>query len=78
MTMLMRVECSAGYRGEEEPLAFWLGDRRLVVLGIIDRWFAPAQRWVKVDADDGDTYILRHDATSGHWEFAAYTRSAAR
>src|SRR5881392_2970641 len=38
--MAIRVECYAGYRGEQEPLAFWLGGRRLVVCGIVDWWFA--------------------------------------
>ena len=30
--MTIRVESYAGYRGEEEPLAFWLGERRLDAL----------------------------------------------
>ncbi len=72
--MAIRVECYAGYRGEQEPLAFWLGDRRLAVRAIVDRWFAPKQRWFKIDADDGHTYVLRHDEPSGGWELAAYTR----
>jgi hypothetical protein len=67
----IRVECYAGYRGEQEPLAVWLGERRLAVLNIVDRWFAPTQRWFKVDADDGQTYVLRHDESSGNWELAA-------
>lgn len=75
--MAIRVECYAGYRGEQEPTAFWLGERRLVVRDIVDRWFAPASRWFKVAADDGDTYILRHDETGGTWELAAYTRGSA-
>jgi hypothetical protein len=74
--MPIRVECYAGYRGDQEPLAFWLGDRRLAVRGIVDRWFAPTQRWFKVDADDGHLYVLRHDETSGDWDLAAYTRGA--
>ena len=70
--MAIRVECYAGYRGEQEPLALWLGERRLAVRAVVDRWFAPTQRWFKVDADDGNTYILRHDEASGDWEIAAY------
>ena len=35
--MGIRVECYAGYRGEEEPRAFWLGERRLGVLELVDR-----------------------------------------
>ena len=63
--MTIRVECYAGYRGEQEPLAFWLGERRLAVRAVVDRWF-------KVDADDGAMYILRHDEASGDWDIAAY------
>jgi hypothetical protein len=48
LRMTIRVECYAGYRGEQEPIAFWLGDRRLAVQAIVDRWFAPTRRWFRV------------------------------
>ena len=73
--MAIRVECYAGYRGEQEPVAFWLGERRLAVCAIVDRWFAPTQRWFRVDADDGDSYVLRLDEPTGEWELAAFTRA---
>lgn len=76
-TMAMRVECYAGYRGEEEPRAFWLGERRLDVVEIVDRWFDPAYRYFKAKASDGDLYILRHDERSGDWTLGAYTRVKA-
>jgi hypothetical protein len=72
--MTIRVECYAGYRGEQEPTAFWLGERRLAVRAIVDRWFAPESRWFRVDADDGNLYVLRHDDEKGEWELAAFTR----
>jgi hypothetical protein len=72
--MILRVECQAGYRGEQEPVAFWLGERRLTVLAIVDRWFAPRRRWFRVDADDGHRYVLRHDEANRRWELAAYTQ----
>jgi hypothetical protein len=74
LDMPIRVECYSGYRGEQEPLAFWLGERRLNVHEVVDRWFAPEQRWFKVDADDGNMYVLRHDEPSGEWEIVAYRR----
>ena len=73
--MTLRVESYAGYRSDQEPIAFWLGDRRLEVRGIVDRWYAPTQRWFKVHADDGHVYILRHDETTDDWEIAAFTAS---
>lgn len=75
--MELRVECYAGFRGEQEPRQFWLGERRLTVREIVDRWIEPGRRWFKVRADDGDTYILRHDAGAGAWELAAFRRGLA-
>ena len=72
--MELRVECYAGFRGEQEPRQFWLGERRLTVREIVDRWIEPGRRWFKVRADDGDTYILRHDEGAGAWELAAFRR----
>ena len=77
MPMSLRVECCAGYRGEQEPLGFWLGESRIGVRSITDRWFASTQRWFKVDADDGHIYVLRYDETTAHWDLAAYTRGPA-
>lgn len=69
--MKIRVECHAGYRGEEEPRAFHLGQRRFDVLEVLDRWIDPDHRYFKVAADDGRKFILRHDTASGNWELAA-------
>ena len=68
--MKIRVECHAGYRGEEEPRAFTLGERRFEVKEILDRWLSPGHRYFKVKADDGRALILRHDVASGEWELA--------
>lgn len=68
--MKIRVECYAGYRGEEEPRAFTLGERRFVVTELLDRWLAPDHRYFKVNAADGCTYVLRHDTRADDWELA--------
>ena len=72
--MKLQVECYAGYRGEQEPRVFSLGERRLEVLSILDRWLAPEHRYFKVAASDGDTYVLRHDQASGEWTLGAYRK----
>jgi len=69
--MPLRVECYAGYRDEQEPLAFWLGERRFEVTALLDRWLHPAHRYFKVQVDDGRVFILRYDASSGEWDLAA-------
>jgi hypothetical protein len=72
--MNIRVECYAGYRGEEEPRSFTLGETRFAVIDILDRWLEPAHRYFKVKVADGRRFILRHDSTSGEWELAALVR----
>jgi len=67
----VRVECYAGHRGEKEPRSFVFGERRFAVLEIVDRWLDPEHRYFKVKADDGRSFVLRHDAGTDRWELAA-------
>ena len=73
--MKIRVECYAGYRGEQEPRAFTLGERRMDVHEILDRWLAPDHRYFRVAASDGDIYVLRHDEANGDWTLRAFRRA---
>jgi hypothetical protein len=68
----LRVECYAGYRGEETPRRFFLGSREIGVVEIIDRWLAPDHRYFKVRGDDRGLYILRHDTMRDQWELTLY------
>ena len=72
--MKIRVQCYAGHRGEEEPRAFYLDDRRHEVMEISDRWLSPGHRCFKVQAYDGSVYILRHDETAGEWEMTLFSQ----
>ncbi|GAB4283117.1 MAG: hypothetical protein Kow0092_38040 [Deferrisomatales bacterium] len=73
--MRVRVQCYAGYRGEETPRRFALGDRPVEVASVLDRWFGPDHRYFKVRGSDGATYILRHDAEADVWELTLYRRA---
>ena len=68
----LSVECYAGYRGEETPIRFRLGDRVIEIDEVLDRWLAPDHRYFKVRTAEG-TYILRHDMTSGAWALVSFT-----
>jgi hypothetical protein len=70
--MDIRVECYAGYRGEETPRAFFLGARRIEVVEVLDRWLAPDHRYFKVRGDDAGVYIVRHDEAAGEWEMTMF------
>jgi len=71
-SLSLRVECYAGYRGEETPRRFTIGTRGIEVLEVIDQWLAPDHRYFKVKCDDDGIYILRHDVASGRWELTLY------
>lgn len=66
------VECHAGYRGEETPRRFRLGDRQVEIAEVIDRWLAPDHRYFKVQDTLGDCYILRHDTGADRWEVTLF------
>ena len=70
------VESYAGYRGEQEPRAFLLGERRIAVIEIVDRWVGPDYRYFRVSGDDGHLYVLRRDDAVDEWTLGAFTRVA--
>jgi hypothetical protein len=70
------VECHAGYRGEETPVRFFLGGRRIDVEAVLDRWLDPAHRYFKLKGDDGGIYILRHDTERHRWEMTLFDSGA--
>jgi len=72
----IRVECYAGYRGEEEPRRFFLGDREIGVTVVLDRWLDPLHRYFKVRGTDRGIYILRHDVGPGRWEMILFDSGA--
>ncbi len=70
--MILRVECYSGYKADERPLCFQLGNRWLTVEEVTDRWYDPHATYFRVRADDGCLYILRHDETEDVWTLEAY------
>lgn len=78
LRLVIGVECYAGYRGEETPRVLILGDRRVEIAAVLDRWLAPDHRYFKLEDAAGDTYIVRHDAGSGVWEMTMYQQRRPR
>jgi len=70
--MQIRVDCYAGYRGEETPRYIQMADNKIAVIEVLDRWLAPDHRYFKLLGDDAATYIIRHDSVSGQWELVFY------
>jgi hypothetical protein len=70
------VECYAGYRGEETPRRFRLGERQVEIAEVVDSWLAPDHRFFKVQDTLGVLYTLRNDVASDRWELTFFSRSA--
>ena len=70
----LRLACYAGHRGEETPRWMQIGDRRLEVIAILDRWLAPEHRYFKCRGSDDAVYILRHDVAADSWELTLFAR----
>jgi hypothetical protein len=66
--MKVRVVCYEGYKAEETPRAFLLGERRVEVMRVLDRWRGEDHEYVKLDGSDGARYILRYDRFRDEWE----------
>lgn len=62
--MEIRVESYAGFQADEAPRCFWLEDRRIKVVEIINQWRTPDERFFKVSGDDGQVYILSTDGNT--------------
>lgn len=76
--MRIQVECYAGYRGEETPRRVQIGDRRMDVIEINDRWFGPQHRYFKFQTADGAQWIIRHDTLAEQWELTAYKQGTTK
>ena len=72
--MTIEVEAYSGFKADERPLGFRLGERRLAVEEVLDRWCDPEAIYFRVRADDGDLYILRHGEREDVWTLEAYRR----
>ena len=73
----IRVECYSGYKADERPLRFYLGEKGYTVSEIIDQWYDPLAIYFRVRADDGNQYILRHTDKGQEdiWTLESFTRA---
>jgi hypothetical protein len=69
------VECYAGSRADETPRVVVIGDRRIEIVEVVDRWLAPDHRYFKLRGDDGDVYVVRHDVETDRWELVLFARA---
>jgi hypothetical protein len=65
----LRVECYAGYRGEETPRRLLVGDRLVEVAEVLERRITPERRVFTLRGSDGRVYVVGQDVVTLAWSF---------
>jgi hypothetical protein len=70
----VKVECHSGYKADEYPVCFYLGEARFGIIEITDRWYQgdtnpefPAADYFKVLTFDGNQHIIKHEIKPDRW-----------
>jgi len=68
------VQAYAGHKADETPRAFDLGERRIVIEEILDRWYQagrdpalPSASYFKIRSENGGVFIIKRDNESLQW-----------
>ena len=72
--MKIEVECYSGYKLNERPIKFRIGDSVLFVESIEDEWRGTDGTYFRVHADDGNNYILCNIEASDTWLLQSASR----
>jgi hypothetical protein len=70
--MIVRVEYACSEEGEPVPKRLFIGERAIGLVALLDRWPASDHTYLKLRAESGATFILRHDLACGTWELTMY------
>lgn len=70
----IKAECHSGYKADEYPRCFYLEDKRIEIIEIMDRWYQgnqnpewPLSNYFKIVTADGKEFILKHDLENDKW-----------
>ena len=60
-------------RFSERRLEVFIGANVGYIIEIMDQWYGPGYRYVKVRGHDSSVYILRFDEINDHWELIMFS-----
>jgi hypothetical protein len=70
----IKVECHSGYKADEYPRCFYLGENKFDIIEITDRWYQsdlnpewPASNYFKAETTSGKQFIIKHDLEKDLW-----------
>jgi hypothetical protein len=74
--MLIQIEPHADLRAA--PQRLYPGKRRIDIIEIVDQWYGPGYRYVKVRGHDNSVYILRFDEIRDQGELIMFSAAPAQ
>ena len=68
----MRVECYAGYKGDERPVRLQIDEQMVEIAEVEDRWYSPGATYFRVQLPNGERYVLRREDAQDVWTLQAF------
>jgi hypothetical protein len=78
MNQLMRIQVEPHADLKAAPRSLYRGERRIGIIEIMDQWYGPGYRYVKVKGHDSSVYILRFDEINDLWELIMFSTARAQ
>ncbi len=74
----MRIEIEPHTDLRAAPRSIYRGGRRIQIIEIMDQWYGPGYRYVKVRGQDRSVCILRFDEIADQWELIMFSSARAQ
>jgi hypothetical protein len=80
----IQVITYAGFKGEERPQSFFVGNTQISVVGVLEMWMEEAylsgkrRRFFRVEGNDGLQYKLCIDEAEKSWFLVSKTQPVKR
>jgi len=68
----VRVECYAGYKGDERPVRLQIDEQMMEIAEVEDRWYSPGATYFRVLLANGERYVLRREDAQDVWTLEAF------
>ena len=75
--MNQRMRIQVEHHADLLPRSLYRGGRRISIIEIMDQWYGPGYRYVKVRGHDGSVYILLFDEIRDQWELIMFSAVAS-
>ena len=73
---LMRIQVEDHVHLGAVPRSIYRGERRIDIIEIMDQWYGPGCRYVKVRGRDSSVYILLFDEIRDQWELIMFSAAS--